>query len=62
MKLIGIDSGGTSCRVVLCDQTKLSRLMPYTFATMKDVDYLISDAPMPDVFQKAAKETGTVLL
>ena len=48
--------------VVMCTQEKLRCLMPYTFATMKDVDYLISDAPMPEPFQKAAKEHGTILL
>ena len=48
--------------VVMCTQEKLRCLMPYTFATMKDVDYLISDAPMPEIFRKAAAEHGTVLL
>ena len=60
VKRLVIQKARTS--VVMCTQEKLRCLMPYTFATMKDVDYLISDAPMPDVFQKAAKETGTVLL
>ena len=48
--------------VVMCTQEKLRCLMPYTFATMKNVDYLISDSPMPEPFQKAAKEYGTILL
>ena len=48
--------------VVMCTQEKLRCLMPYTFATMKDVDYLISDCPMPEPFQKAAREWDTVLL
>ena len=60
VKRLVIQKARTS--VLMCTQEKLRCLMPYTFATMKDVDYLISDAPMPDVFQKAAKETGTVLL
>ena len=60
VKRLVIQKARTS--VVMCTQEKLRCLMPYTFATMKDVDYLISDAPIPDVFQKAANETGTVLL
>lgn len=48
--------------VALCDRVKLSRLMPYTFARLEDVDYVISDAPMPDSFVAAAKAAGTHLL
>ena len=48
--------------VVMCTQEKLRCLMPYTFATMKDVDYLISDVPMPEPFQRYARECGTTLL
>ena len=46
----------------MCSQEKLHCLMPYTFATMQDVDYLISDIHMPEPFQRAAKEYGTILL
>ena len=60
VKRLVIQKARTS--VVMCTQEKLRCLMPYTFATIKDVDYLISDAPMPEPFQKAAKECGTVLL
>ena len=60
VKRLVIQKARTS--VVMCTQEKLRCLMPYTFATMKDVDYLISDAPMPEPFQKAAKEHGTILL
>ena len=48
--------------VAMCSSDKFTCLMPYTFATMKDVDYLISDTPMPEPFQMAAKEYGTILL
>lgn len=48
--------------VIMCGQEKLRCLMPYTFATMEDVDYLISDETMPEPFQKAAQAFGTVLL
>ena len=60
VKRLVIQKARTS--VVMCTQEKLRCLMPYTFATMKDVDYLISDAPMPEPFQKAAREYGTILL
>ena len=48
--------------VLLCDRTKFSRLMPYTFATMQDVDYIISDGPMPDGFARAAEAAGVTIL
>ena len=60
VKRLVIQKARTS--VVMCTQEKLRCLMPYTLATMKDVDYLIADSPMPEAFQKAAKECGTVLL
>ena len=60
VKRLVIQKARTS--VVMCTQEKLRCLMPYTFATMKDVDYLISDSDMPEPFHKAAKESGTVLL
>ncbi len=48
--------------VVMCDRAKLSRLMPYTFARLEDVDYLISDGPLPDPFAQAAQKAGVTLL
>ncbi len=48
--------------VVMCDRGKLSRLMPYTFARLEDVDCLISDAPIPDNFAQAARKAGVRLL
>ena len=48
--------------VVMCTREKLKCLMPYTFAKFADVDYLISDEPMPEVFRVAAKEAGLKLL
>lgn len=48
--------------VVMCDRGKLSRLMPYTFARLEDVDCLISDTPMPDHFVQAARKAGVRLL
>jgi len=48
--------------VIMCDRAKLSRLMPYTFARLEDVDYLISDGPMPAPFAQAAQQAGVRLL
>lgn len=47
---------------VMCTRDKLSCLMPYTFANFRDVDYLISDVPMPESFVQAAQEAGMKLL
>lgn len=48
--------------VVLCSREKLKCLMPYTFARLSDVDYLISDEPLPETFRTAAKEAGLKIL
>ena len=48
--------------VVMCSHDKLKCLMPYTFAHLSDVDYLISDEPMPEAFQIAAREAGLQML
>ena len=48
--------------VIMCGRDKLSCLMPYTFATFSDVDYVISDDQMPDEFIRAAKAAGVILL
>ena len=49
-------------KVLLCDKTKFHRLMPYTFATMEDVDYLISDGELPEGFAQAASAAGLTVL
>lgn len=48
--------------VIMCGREKLNCLMPYTFAELSQVDYLISDEPMPDAFARAAKDAGVILL
>ena len=48
--------------VLMCSREKLSCLMPYTFATFRDVDYLISDEALPEAFVKAAQDSGVILL
>ena len=48
--------------VVMCSHEKFSCLMPYTFAKLSEVDCLISDALLPEGFEKAAREAGVRLL
>ena len=48
--------------VVMCGQEKFSCLMPYTFATLADVDYMISDAVMPEAMSQAARKENVILL
>ena len=48
--------------VVLMDASKLTRLMPYTFAKLADVDYVIGDGAMPESFAQEAQSAGVVLL
>jgi len=47
---------------ILCDQTKFHRLMPFTFAQLKDVDYVISDGALSEEFLKAAGDVGVTVL
>lgn len=40
--------------VIMCSKEKFSCLMPYTFAGLNEVDYLITDGMLPEGFQSAA--------
>jgi len=48
--------------VMMCDHSKFSRLMPYTFAHFDDVNYLISDESVPQPIVREARMTGVVVL
>lgn len=48
--------------VAMCTHDKLKCLMPYTFANLSDVDYLISDTQLPQDFQNAAIQAGLKIL
>lgn len=48
--------------VMMCDHEKFTCLMPYTFAKLEDVDYLVSDVPVPETFAEAAGEANVTLL
>ena len=60
VKKLVIEKARTS--VLMCGNEKLKRLMPYTFATIKDVDYVITDKPMPEEYVVAAKESGVTIM
>ena len=48
--------------VLMCGHDKFTCLMPYTFAKLSDVDYLVSDGQVPEAFaEAAAKENVTIL-
>lgn len=48
--------------ILMCGSEKFNRLMPYTFATMRDVDYIISDGPVPKQLSEAAKKENIMIL
>ena len=48
--------------VVLCGADKFKRLMPFTFAEISDVDYVISDEALPEDFVKKSREGGVKIL
>ena len=48
--------------VMMCGAEKFRCVMPYTFAKLEDVDVLISDGSVPEVFETAARQVGVRLL
>lgn len=54
--------GKARTSVVLCGADKLRRLMPYTFAAISDVDYIISDEPLPEDFVRRCEASGVKIL
>lgn len=59
VKRLVIQKARTS--VALMDATKLTRLMPFTFAELEDFDYVVGDI-LPDNFIHAAKHVNTKIL
>lgn len=49
-------------KVIMCDKEKFSRLMPYTFARLNDIDYLISDGDVPEAIVHEAKTNNVIIL
>ncbi len=48
--------------VVMCNKEKFSCLMPYTFAAISEVDYLITDGSLPEGFRDAAAAENLKIL
>ena len=60
VKRLVIQKARTS--VVMCGHEKFSCLMPYTFAKLQDVDYVISDTSVPEAMIQAAAQANVTLL
>lgn len=60
IKKLVINKARTS--VLMCGTEKLKCLMPYTFATMSDIDYIVSDASMPQNYISEAGRCGVTIL
>lgn len=48
--------------VIMCGADKFKRLMPFTFAGIADVDYVISDEALPQDFVQKSEENGVKIL
>lgn len=60
VKRLVIQKARTS--VLMCSREKFRCLMPYTFAQLRDADYLISDGSVPENFRQAAETAGLKIL
>ncbi len=48
--------------VIMCGREKFSHLMPYTFAQLPEVDYVVTDGNAPEAFLQAARDAGVKIL
>ncbi len=60
VKRLVISKARTS--VAMCSHEKFSCLMPYTYAKLSDVDYLITDGVVPENFAQAARQANVTIL
>jgi DeoR/GlpR family transcriptional regulator of sugar metabolism len=44
--------------IVLMDNSKLDKILPYTFADLTEVDTIITDKPLPDDISKIVENAG----
>jgi DeoR family fructose operon transcriptional repressor len=49
-------------RVMLMDHAKASRVLPFTFARMEDIEYLVSDGELPGEIRQTATEAHVELI
>ncbi len=47
---------------MLLDNSKIGGMLPFTFATMEDIDYMITEAPVPEAVSAEALGYGVKLL
>ena len=47
---------------MLCDSTKIGKKFMSTDFTLSDIDYLITDKPLPDDYLKAAERAGCTVM
>ena len=48
--------------VILIDSSKIGQSLMHTFATVADVDYIVTDGQLPPTFAKAAEAENVVIL
>ena len=48
--------------ILLMDLDKLDKNLPFTFAVLKDIDFLITDGTLPDYIQKAAEKYSVQII
>lgn len=48
--------------IMLMDRSKLDKMLPFTFAELSDINYFITDGPLPDGLVQAAKKAEVKLL
>lgn len=48
--------------VLLMDSSKYDRILPYTFANLGDIDYLVSDSELPPSVAELAKKQNTIVI
>ena len=48
--------------VLLMDSSKYDRILPYTFAGIEDIDYLVSDSALPESVTELAKKHNTTII
>lgn len=60
IKKLVIQKARTS--VIFCEAEKFKRLMPFTFAEISEVDYIVSDEKLPDNFIRQCEECDLKIL
>ena len=49
-------------KVILMDSSKYGTIFPYKFGNIEDVDYIISDGQLPEIFLEQAKAAEVIVL